>query len=84
MRLNCSKDTDFDEAVQHYAKAFAISGYKYDKALNILKQSKSLDRIAILKNEQIRHHSAKRVSKHRKLFWVSNYDPRVIHQRRAV
>ena len=78
LRLNCSKDEDFDEAVLDFARAFAVSGYPYQEALNTLK-------IKILKKEgdnQNRSRNGK-ISQ-RKLFWVAPYDPRVCHQRKIV
>ena len=32
LRLNCSKDEDFDKAVEKYAKSFAVSGHNHRKA----------------------------------------------------
>ena len=32
IRLNCSRDEDFDLAVEKYSKAMAVSGFKYQKA----------------------------------------------------
>ena len=46
IRLNCSKDEDFDEAVEVYSKSLAISGYKDQTARSeLLKcQNKMVER----------------------------------------
>ena len=51
LRLNNSLNSDFDEAVERYAKAFAVSGHSYQKAKAALMESKKINRIAFLKNE---------------------------------
>ena len=51
LRLNCTTDDDFLEAVEHYAKALAISGHKYQKARSALLECKKIDRIKHLKSE---------------------------------
>ena len=46
LRLNCSKDSDFEEAAEHYARAFAISGHSYAKSLKTLMEAKKIDRLS--------------------------------------
>ena len=41
IRLNCSEDKDFDEAVESYSKALAISGYNFQTARSELMKSKN-------------------------------------------
>ena len=51
IRLNCSNDEDFDNAVESYSKSLAISGYKYQTARTELRKCRDLDRIEYLKKE---------------------------------
>ena len=85
LRLNCSKDEDFREAVVHYARAFAVSGHSYQRPLNILMESEKLDRVKILKNLGTNtRRSNKRNQNTRKLYWISDFDPRIPNQRQII
>ena len=44
LRLNCSRDEDFDKAVEEYSKAFAISGHNYQQARSELMACKKINR----------------------------------------
>ena len=44
IRLNCSREDDFDVAVEKYSKAFAISGYNYQASKSELMKSKEINR----------------------------------------
>lgn len=50
LRLNSSRDEDFDVAVEEYSKAFAVSGYNYRRAKFELSKSKQIDRVEFLQN----------------------------------
>ena len=60
LRLNCSNDEDFDEAVKSFSKSLAISGYKHQTAKSELMKSKNIDRIEYLKNENDREKKVKK------------------------
>ena len=75
LRLNCSKDEDFDQAVETYSRAFAISGHNYQKARAALMECKKIDRIKYLKKESNRKYFKRKKSGSKKLFWISNFDP---------
>ena len=54
LRLNCSRDEDFDKAVLEYSKAFAVSGHNYRRAKFELNKAKHIDRKEFLNNEKTR------------------------------
>ena len=83
IRLNCSEDKDFDEAVESYSKALAISGYNFQTARSELMKSKNIDRVEYLKTEKERKQNVKN-NKNKKVFWISKYDPRVPHPRQIL
>ena len=58
LRLNCSRDEDFDKAVEEYAKSFAISGHNFQHARSELMACKKIDRIRYLRknNETLIYH----------------------------
>jgi hypothetical protein len=59
LRLNCSKDADFDSAVEKYSRALAVSGFKFQKAKSELMKSKSIIREEYLKEEKNRKQNQK-------------------------
>ena len=76
---------DFDEAVETYSRAFAISGHSYHKAKAGLMECKKIDRVKYLKKENTqRYFKNKRKSETRKLFWIADFDPRLLHQRKII
>ena len=81
LRLNNSEDSDFDEAVERYSKAFAISGHNYQKAKRALMELKKINRIEYLKNEPNLNTYRKKAKNEKKLFWIAEFDPRMPHQR---
>ena len=83
LRLNCSKDEDFDEAVEKYAKSFAVSGHNHRRAKFELNKARSIDRKAFLNNEKARKEEKKRKNRG-KVFWINRYDPRVPHARHII
>ena len=83
IRLNCSEEDDFDEAVESYSKSLAISGYKYQKARSELIKYKNIDRKEYLKNEKTRKENNKN-NTNKKVFWISKYDPRIPHPRQVL
>ena len=85
LRLNNSRDQDFDEAVDRYSKAFAISGHNYQAARTALMACKSINREKYLKGESAKKRSKKKSTKStKKLFWIAPYDPRMMHQRKII
>ena len=60
IRLNCSNEDDFDDAVEQYSKSLAISGYKYQTARSELLKCKEIDRIQYLKEEGERKRQQKK------------------------
>ena len=83
LRLNCSKDEDFDAAVEKYSRSMAISGFKYQKAKSELMKSKSIDREEFLKEERSRKKKQKNKN-NGKVFWISKFDPRIPHPREVL
>ena len=81
LRLNNSLDSDFDEAVKKYSRAFAVSGHNYQKCKAALMEIKRINRINFLKNEQKGNTYRKKVKNTKKLYWISQFDPRLPHQR---
>ena len=53
LRINSSKDEFFEESVEDAAKAFKISGYKYQKSKKELIKFKDMDSIDLINNLQI-------------------------------
>ena len=51
LRLNCFNDKDFNDAVNQYSKAFAVSCHNYQRAKSELMKSKTINREAYLKGE---------------------------------
>ena len=49
IRMNSSTDEYFDEAVEKFSRAFAVSGYSYQKSKSELKKFKRRDPIEIIK-----------------------------------
>ena len=90
LRLNSSEDSDFLEAVDMFSRAFAISGHNYNKARNGLLKCRDIDRVAFLnnaKNEKVDSNNTKYFGTSKpknKIFWTSNYDPRLPHQRSII
>ena len=83
LRLNSSRDEDFDVAVEEYSKAFAVSGYNYRRAKFELSKSKQIDRVEFLQNEKRRKEEKKRRNRGN-VYWISKYDPRVPHPRKII
>ena len=83
IRLNCSQDMDFDNAVERYSRALAVSGFKYEKAKCELMKSKNINREDFLKEENNRKKKQKGKNKC-KVFWISKFDPRIPHPREVV
>ena len=83
LRLNCSNDDYFDSAVELYSKSLTISGYKYQTARSELLKCKNIDRIEYLKNAKKRKENTKQKN-NKKVFWISNFDPRVPHPRQVL
>jgi hypothetical protein len=83
IRLNCSNDEDFDNAVESYSKSLAISGYKYQTAKTELRKCRDLDRIEYLKKEPERKKNSKKKN-NKKVFWISTFDPRIPHPRQVL
>ena len=83
IRLNCSQDKDFDDAVEKYSRAFAVSGSKYQKAKSELMKSKCINREAFITGEKDRKKNQKDKNKG-KVFWISRFDPRVPHPREVL
>ena len=75
MRLNCSKDEDFDDAVKQFAKAFAFK---------ILMESKKINRENVLRNMRPGRRRKSNKKDGRKLFWISPFDPRMVHPRKIL
>ena len=83
IRLNCSQDKDFDDAVEKYSRAFAVLGFTYQKAKSELMKSKNINREAFLNEEKDRKKKQRDKNKG-KVFWISRFDPRVPHPREVL
>ena len=83
LRLNCSKDEDFDEAVKRYSRAFAASGHPYRRAKFELGKAKHIYREEFLKDEKQRKQTKKKKGRGN-VYWINKYDPRVPHARRVI
>ena len=81
LRINSSKDEYFDNSVDEAAKAFKISGYNYQKTKQELMKFKSLDPIELIKKEKVPRSVPK---KGVKAFYITNYDPRMLHPRKLI
>jgi hypothetical protein len=53
LRINSSKDEYFEEAVEETAKAFIISGYKYQNAKKKLMEFKIEDPVEMIKKKKV-------------------------------
>ena len=74
---------DFDNAVERYSRALAVSGFKYEKAKCELMKSKNINREDFLKEEKNRKKKQKGKNKG-KVFWISKFDPRIPHPREVL
>ena len=81
LRINSSKDEYFDNSVDEAAKAFKISGYNYQKTKQELMKFRSLDPIELIKKEKVPRNVPK---KGVKAFYITNYDPRMLHPRKLI
>merc|ERR1712105_466257 len=60
LRLNCSRDEDFTEAVESYSKAFALSGHNFQRARSELLKCKKINRQVYLRENKNRIYSPKK------------------------
>ena len=85
LRLNCSRDADFEEAVEKYSKAFAVSGHNYQRAKAELMKCKNMNRLSLLNDQQRKINQGKGRKKNgKKIFWISLFGPRVMHPRKII
>ena len=79
LRINSSKDEFFENSVEEAARAFEISGYNYQKTKQELLKFKNLDPI-----EPIKKVVRAATKKGAKAFYITNFDPRMLHPRRLI
>ena len=80
LRITSSKDEYFEEAVEDAAKGFALSGYNYQKTKQELLKFKDLDPIEEINKEKVN----KRPKKGVEAFFITDYDPRMLHPRQLI
>ena len=77
LRMNSSKDEYFQDSVEEFSKAFAISGFDYQRSKHELNKFRNQDPVELIKSDK-----KKRISKPGcRVFYVSPFDPRVQHPR---
>eukprot|EP00745_Piridium_sociabile_P015180 TRINITY_DN22393_c0_g1_i4.p1 TRINITY_DN22393_c0_g1~~TRINITY_DN22393_c0_g1_i4.p1 ORF type:complete len:282 (-),score=17.02 TRINITY_DN22393_c0_g1_i4:268-1113(-) len=69
LRMICSDDSTLTKRIEEYANHFALSGWSINKARKELERGAGRDRHQLL--------NGKRKKKHKKIAWVTTYDPRV-------
>ena len=89
LRLICSKDHEFQNTALEYAKHLAISGYNYNNAKRELLSYLTVNRKKLLfgggsRRRVIRGKDSKKEENTKKVFWISQYDPRMPHQRQII
>ena len=80
LRMTNSTEEGFDENVELYSRALAVSGYKYKKVKSDLKKLKNIDPKEVINSDKKK--SAKKACS--KVFWVSKFAPRVPHPRKII
>ena len=80
-RLNSSKTEYFDEFIEDAAKSFKISGYNYQKTKQELRKFRDLDPVELIKKEKV---VRKRPEKGVQAFFITDYDPRMLHPRQLL
>ena len=80
-RINSSKDEYFEDFIEDTARSFKISGYNYQKTKQELRKFKDLDPIELIKKKKIVN---KGPEKGAKAFFITDYDPRVLHPRQLI
>ena len=81
LRINSSKDEYFEESVEDAAKAFKVSGYKYQKTKQELLAFKELDPVELIKKEKV---IRKKPEKGVQAYYITNYEPRMLHPRKLI
>ena len=81
LRINSSKDEYFEESAEDAAKAFKVSGYKYQKTKQELLKFKELDPITLIRKEKV---VKKKPEKGVQAFYITNYEPRMLHPRKLI
>ena len=81
LRINSSKDEYFDDSVEDAARAFKISGYPYQRTKQELLKFKNLDPIELIKKDKV---VKKGPEKGVQSFYITKYDPRVLHPRQLI
>ena len=76
LRINSSKDEYFQDSVEEFSKAFAISGYNYQESKKKLKHFEKEEPSELIRR---RRHTKPYLPGCR-VFYINSYDPRVPHQ----
>ena len=69
------------DSVNDVAKAFKISGYNYQKTRQELLKFKDLDPVELIKKEKV---VKKGPDKGVRAFYITNFDPRMLHPRQLI
>ena len=81
LRLNSSKTEYFEDSVEEAARAFKISGYKYQSTKQKLLQFRDEDPSELIKKEKVKRNKP---DKGFEAFYITKYDPRMPHPQQMI